>query len=57
MSKIDLDVIGNDFNVGKTNKVDNMELVKINEEIRYHDVEICGEELREAMTAMEAIIR
>src|SRR5690606_35400558 len=56
MSKIDTDVIGKDFNAGKDNKVDNMELVKINEDIRYHDIEICGEELREAMTAMKAII-
>ncbi len=56
MGKIDTDVIGKDFNEGKSNKVDNMKLVKINEEIRYHDVEICGEELREAMSAMKAII-
>jgi len=56
MSKIDTDVIGEDFNAGKDNKVDNMELVRINEEIRYHDIEICGEELRGAMTAMKAII-
>jgi len=57
MKKIDTNVIGKDFNAGKTNKADNMELVRINEEIRYHDIEICGEELREAMTAMEAIIK
>jgi ketol-acid reductoisomerase len=56
MSKIDTDVIGNDFNAGKTNKVDNKELVRINEEIRWHDIEVCGEELREAMSAMKAII-
>ncbi|MFW5851865.1 MAG: ketol-acid reductoisomerase [Bacteroidota bacterium] len=56
MSKIDVDVIGNDFNAGKTNKVDNKELVRINEEIRWHDIEVCGEELREAMSAMKAII-
>lgn len=56
MSKIDTDVIGEDFNAGKDNKVDNMELVRINEEIRYHDIEICGEELRGVMTAMKAII-
>ena len=56
MSKIDTDVIGKDFNAGKDNKVDNMELVRINEEIRYHDIEICGEELRGVMTAMKAII-
>jgi len=57
MKGVDLDIIGNDFNAGKDNHVDNMELVEINDEIRYHDVEICGAELREAMTAMEAIIK
>jgi len=57
MKNIDLDVIGKDYNAGKSNKVDNMVLVEINDEIRYHDVEICGAELREAMTAMEAIIK
>jgi len=56
MSKIDTDVIGKEYNAGKNNKVDNMELVKINEAIRYHDIEICGEELRAAMTAMKPII-
>ena len=56
MKKIDTDVIGKDFNAGKDNHVDNITLVKVNELIRYHDVEICGEELRAAMTAMKAII-
>lgn len=56
MTKVDTDIIGKDYNAGKDNKVDNMELVKINEAIRYHDIEICGEELRAAMTAMKAII-
>ncbi len=56
MSKISLDVIGEEFNAGKDNHVDNMELVEINEAIRYHEVEICGEELREAMTAMKKIV-
>ena len=56
MKKIDTDVIGKNFNAGKDNHVDNMELVKINEAIRYHEIEICGEELRSAMTAMKAIV-
>ena len=56
MKKIDTDVIGKNFNAGKDNHVDNMELVKINEAIRYHEIEICGEELREAMTAMKKIV-
>ena len=56
MKKIDTKVIGKNFNEEIDNHVDNIELVKINEQIRYHEVEIIGEELREAMEAMEAII-
>ncbi len=56
MKKIGIRVIGENFNEGIDNHVDNIELVKINEQIRYHEVEIVGEELREAMEAMEAII-
>ena len=56
MKKIEPKVIGKNFNEGIDNHVDNVELVKINEQIRYHEVEIVGEELREAMEAMEAII-
>ncbi|MFO7868293.1 MAG: ketol-acid reductoisomerase [Bacteroidales bacterium] len=56
MKKLDADVIGANFNEGKTNKVDNKELVEVNEQIRWHDIEVCGEELREAMSAMKAII-
>jgi len=56
MAKLDLSVIGKNFNDGKTNQVDNKELIKINEELRFHDVELIGAELREAMENMEAII-
>lgn len=56
MKKIDSDVIGKPFNAGKDNHTDNMELIEINDEIRYHDIEIVGAELRDAMTAMKAII-
>ncbi len=56
MKKIDPKVIGKNFNEGIDNHVDNVELIKINEQIRYHEVELIGEELREAMEAMEAII-
>ena len=31
-------------------------LIRINEKIRYHEVEIIGEELRDEMDAMKAII-
>lgn len=56
MAKIDLNVIGKNFNEGKTNQVDNKELIEINEAIRYSNVELIGAELRESMEAMEAII-
>jgi ketol-acid reductoisomerase len=56
MSKIDTDVIGKNFNEGKSGHVDNLELIAINEEIRYHEVENVGDELRSAMEAMKAII-
>jgi ketol-acid reductoisomerase len=56
MKKIDADVIGKNFNDGKTAHVDNKELIEINDEIRYHDVEIIGAELREAMESMKSII-
>lgn len=56
MKKIDTSVIGKNFNEGKDAHVDNKELIRINEEIRYHDVEIIGAELREAMGAMKSII-
>ena len=56
MKKIDTDVIGKNFNEGKNAHVDNKELIEINDEIRYHDVEIIGAELREAMESMKSII-
>ena len=56
MSKIDANVIGKNFNEGKDSHVDNKELIAINDAIRFHDVEIIGAELREAMDAMKAII-
>ncbi len=56
MAKLDVSVIGKNFNEGKTNQIDNKELIAINEELRFHDVELIGAELREAMENMEAII-
>ncbi|RIJ47043.1 ketol-acid reductoisomerase [Maribellus luteus] len=56
MKKIETNLIGKNFNAGIDAHVDNKELIDINEEIRYHDVEIIGAELREAMGAMKSII-
>lgn len=56
MKKIDVDVIGKNYMDGKDNHVDNVELIKINEEIRFHEVEMIGAELRDVMHAMQPII-
>lgn len=56
MSKIDTDVIGKPYGAGKGNGVDNKQLISVNEIIRYHDVEVIGEELRAEMTAMKSIV-
>jgi len=54
MKGIDTDVIGKGLSL-KDNAVDNKALVAVNAEIRYHDVEIIGEELRAAMGNMKAL--
>lgn len=56
MTRIDTNVIGRNFNEGKDGHVDNRELIEINDKIRYHEVEMIGAELREAMESMKAII-
>ena len=56
MKGIDTDVIGASYGAGQGNGVDNQELIAINEELRYHPVEIIGSELRESMTAMIKIV-
>ena len=55
MSKIDTDVIGKPYGAGKSNGVDNKQLISVNEIIRYQEIELIGEELREEMTAMKSI--
>ncbi len=55
MKKIDTDVIGKNFNSGKDAGVDNKTLIAVNAVIRYHPVELIGEELRQAMTDMKTI--
>jgi len=54
MKNIDLDVVGKGLEV-KDNGVDNIELIQVNEAIRYTPVEIIGEELRSHMGAMKPI--
>jgi len=55
MKNIDTDVIGKNYNATTDGNVDNKLLIAINEIIRFHDIEIVGAELREAMTAMKPI--
>lgn len=55
MEQIDVDVIGKGVDL-KDNSVDNMELIQVNEEIRYTVVEMVGRELRSYMSAMKPII-
>ncbi len=54
MKGIDTDVIGKGLEL-TDNGVDNKTLVAVNAEIRYHDVEIIGEELRAAMGNMKSL--
>jgi len=54
MKKVDTSVIGKKYNTGD-NGVDNMELIKVNEAIQSHQVEIIGHTLRGHMTAMKKI--
>lgn len=55
MAKISVDVIGEAFGEGD-NGVDNRELIEVNDAIRYHGIEVVGDELRAAMTAMKPLV-
>lgn len=55
MKKVELDVIGKGLNL-KDNGVPNREIVKVNDQIRNHPVEIVGKKLRAYMTAMKEVI-
>jgi len=54
MTSVSSDVIGKGLDL-VDNGVDNNELVTINAEIRYHEVELIGKELRAAMGNMKAL--
>jgi ketol-acid reductoisomerase len=56
MKNIDTDVIGTTYGKGKGNGVDNKQLISVNEIIRFHPVELIGDELRASMTAMKKIV-
>ena len=56
MKGIDTDVIGKPYSTDNGAGVSNARLIEINDIIRNHPIEIVGEELREAMTAMKPIV-
>ena len=56
MAKIDTDVIGKPYSKDNGEGVSNARLLEVNDEVRNHPIEIIGEELREAMTAMKPIV-
>jgi ketol-acid reductoisomerase len=53
MNTVDTNVIGKSFS--KSNGVDNLELIAVNNAIRKHPIEAVGKRLRAAMTAMKTI--
>ena len=55
MEKVGTDVIGKGLGLDDLG-VDNRKLIDVNAEIRYHPVEVVGEELRGYMTAMKSIV-
>jgi ketol-acid reductoisomerase len=54
MKTVDTSIIGKKYNTGD-NGVDNMELIRVNEAIQSHQVEVIGRELRGHMSAMKKI--
>ena len=55
MKKIDTDVIGKGLQLADEG-VDNAELIKVNDAIRSHPIEVVGKELRSYMTAMKKVV-
>ena len=55
MKKVNTDVIGKNFNEGKSAGVDNKALIAVNKVLRSHPVEKVGGVLRAAMTEMKSI--
>ena len=53
MKTVDTNIIGKSFS--KSNEVDNLELIEVNDAIRNHPIEAVGKRLRAAMTAMKTI--
>ncbi|MFT4642460.1 MAG: ketol-acid reductoisomerase [Candidatus Azotimanducaceae bacterium] len=56
MKNIDTDVIGKKYGEGKSNGVENEELIFVNENTQSHPIEDIGYELRASMTEMKKIV-
>ncbi|MBI3882951.1 MAG: ketol-acid reductoisomerase, partial [Sphingobacteriales bacterium] len=55
MKKVDTDIIGKNYNEGKSTGVDNKTLIAVNQALRSHPIEAVGDFLRQAMTDMKSI--
>ena len=53
MKSVETDLVGSSYS--STNEVDNVSLIKVNDAIRNHPIEVVGKRLRGAMTAMKVI--
>jgi len=53
MAKVETNLIGKPFS--QNNGVDNQELIKVNQQIRNHSIELIGAKLRASMTAMKKL--
>ena len=56
MKNVDTDIIGKSYSASNGEGVSNARLIEVNAALRYHPIEIIGEELRAAMTAMKPIV-
>ncbi|MCO4293717.1 ketol-acid reductoisomerase [Solitalea sp. MAHUQ-68] len=55
MKTVNTDIIGKNYNDAKDSGVDNKKLISVNKAIRSHQIEVVGDVLRQAMTAMKSI--
>lgn len=55
MEKVSTDVIGKGLE-GASNQVDNQKLIRVNQALRSHPVELIGTKLRGYMSAMKSIV-
>jgi len=56
MKTVDTDLVGKPYASSNGEGVSNAKLIEVNAALRYHPIEIIGEELRDAMTAMKPIV-